>query len=180
MIRIVASFLILSVITPAIAQDLVEELRMKFQKAVEDTERIEPLRRDLDAISDTTPLITAYRASVEAMMAQVVWNPISKYKQVLLYDKLMSEAVHADSSSLEIRFLRLSIEYNLPKFLGMSEHVEKDKKFIVENLDQIAFLGIDPYYSRFILFFLKNSELYTDEQLIAMKAQLDANGERRN
>lgn len=119
-----------------------------------------------------TPTIQAYRAVSEAMLAQVVWNPFSKLSQVMKYDKQMEAAVNSDPENIEIRFLRLAIEYNLPSFLGMSTHIEEDIDVILENMTTVNSLEIDPGYGQYIFWFLETSELCTPDQVMAMKETL--------
>jgi len=127
----------------------------------------------LKEIDDPTPTVKAYQAVSEAMLAQVVWNPFTKLSQVSKYNKQMEMAITDDADNIEIRFLRLAIEYNLPSFLGMSKHLDEDVMKIVEGLSMMSQMQINPMFGRYIFYFLKETDLCTEKQLELMKESFD-------
>ncbi len=149
------------------------EVRKGFHDAVMEPKLTKEFNKYLKQSNITTATINAYRAASEAMMARVVWNPISKLSQVVKYAELMEEAVNSDEDNIEIRFLRLSIEYNIPKFLGMSKHLEQDTDMIVKNLSDVQNMDLDPSYGRYILSFLETTKLCTDQEMLTMKQSLN-------
>jgi hypothetical protein len=159
-------FLVIS----AEAQTLLD-VRQGFHEAVMEPSLTKEFHQFLNN-ADNTPTINAYRAASEAMMARVVWNPLSKFAQVIKYADLMEQAVNLEEENIEIRFLRLSIEYNLPKFLGMSKHLKEDTEMIVKNLSMVQTMNLDPAYGRYILSFLDMSELCNDQEILAMEQSL--------
>jgi hypothetical protein len=46
-------------------------------------------------------------------------------------------AIIQEDENIELRFLRLSIQENLPSFLGYSSQIKADRSFLVDHLDQI-------------------------------------------
>lgn len=85
------------------------------------------------------------------------------------YDKQMEAAVEEDPRNIEIRFLRLAIEYNLPAFLGMSTHLEEDVEKIVSDLSRVSQMQVNPMFGEYIFHFLKETNLCTSDQLALMK-----------
>jgi hypothetical protein len=57
--------------------------------------------------------------------------------------RLFEQAVAADATSAEVRFLRFSVESNIPGFLGLSTHVEEDRQFLLDALFQHPTSGLD-------------------------------------
>ncbi len=149
------------------------EVRKNFHDAVLESKRTREFHEYLKNSDLTTPTINAYRAASEAMMARVVWNPVSKFAQVLKYADMMEEAVKSDEDNIEIRFLRLSIEYNIPKFLGMSKHLKEDTDIIVQNLSDVQNMDLDPSQGRYILSFLETTKLCTSQEMLAMRRSLN-------
>ena len=49
----------------------------------------------------------------------------------------MEEAVKKQPDNLEIRFLRLAIQTNLPTFLNYSDNIIEDKKYLLANVQTI-------------------------------------------
>ena len=50
---------------------------------------------------------------------------------------MLESAIKNDPESVELRFLRYSIQKNIPKFLSYSNNLEKDLKFVKDNISQI-------------------------------------------
>ena len=156
---------------PSLGQSL-EEVRKEFHKAVLDPKEsrvFHDFMKDLPDVSSTT---RAYAAVSEAMLAQVVWNPFSKLSQVIKYDKLMEEIIVNDPENVEIRFLRLAIEYNLPPFLGMSEHIQEDIDTIKSGI-KVTRLEVDANYKRYIIYFLQQTKLCSNEELAMLEDSFD-------
>ncbi len=151
----------------------IDKVRMVFHKAVLKPEESRDFHSYMKELNQTSTTIDAYRAVSEAMLAQVLWSPFAKYSQVKKYQVGMEKAVSHNPDNLEIRFLRLAIEYNLPSFLGMSEHVEEDLDLILKNLPSISEINLDPDYSQYIFYFLESTGLCSPDQMIAMRQSLE-------
>ena len=115
----------------------IDEVRSEFHQSVMEPDYSKEFHAHLVKIENPTPVIRAYKAVSEALLAQVVWNPMTKLSQVIKYDRKMKEAVSLDSDNIEIRFLRLAIEYNLPSFLGRSTQIQEDLEVIIQNLESV-------------------------------------------
>lgn len=152
----------------AISQSLVEA-RESFHQAVLDPDQSRAFHNFFKNTTPNTPTLKAYKATSEAMLARVVWNPFTKLSQVMKYSELMETAVLEDQENIEIRFLRLSIEYNLPKFLGMSKNMTVDRDTIVSNLSTVNSMDLDPSFCRYIIYFLNDTGLCTEEEMLLME-----------
>jgi hypothetical protein len=76
----------------------------------------------------------AYKAAGLALMAKHKFSPWDKLSYLKKASNLFDEAVKSDINNVEIRFLRLSIEFNTPSFVGMSKNIETDKAMILKTL----------------------------------------------
>ncbi|SNS58588.1 hypothetical protein SAMN05421640_0768 [Ekhidna lutea] len=148
------------------------EIRSAFHEVVLNPKNSRNFHQYLKQVDRPTATEKAYQAVSEALLAQVVWNPFNKLAQVIKYDKEMSVVVAEDPENIEIRFLRLAIEYNLPSFLGMSEHLEEDAAVITENLSNIHQIQLEPSYSKYIIHFLSQTGLCSSGQISLMKERL--------
>lgn len=151
----------------------IENVRKAFHEAVLKPEVSRDFHAYMLKSQNSSPTIRAYRAVSEAMLAQVLWNPFSKLSQVKKYQREMEIAIKESASSIEIRFLRLAIEYNLPSFLGMSQHIEEDLDMILRNLSSVSSMNLDPGYSQYIYYFLESTGLCSSDQMLAMKQTLE-------
>ncbi|MEO9482485.1 MAG: hypothetical protein ABJG47_03530 [Ekhidna sp.] len=167
------TFLLVILTFSSSAQDL-SEIRAEFHAVVLNPEESESFYDYLKEIETPTSTVKAYQAVSEALLAQVVWNPFNKLKQVIKYDKQMAAAVEEDPQNVEIRFLRLAIEYNLPSFLGMSDHLQEDVDKIVSDLSRVSQVQVNPMFGKYIFHFLKETNLCSTEQLALMKQSFES------
>lgn len=152
------------------------EVRSSFHQAVMEPETSRDFHELMESPQENSATIVAYQAVSEALLAQVVWNPFSKLSQVMKYDKLMEKAVLEDEENIEIRFLRLAIEVNLPSFLGMSEHIKEDRDMIVNNMSKVSTMKVEKGYGQYIFYFLNETGLCTEEEISLMEEMLAMNG----
>lgn len=156
-----------------LAAQSIGEIRSEFHAVVQNPDDSRTFHKFLKDIEEPSSTIKAYQAVSEALLAQVVWNPFSKLSQVVKYDKQMKVAVEEDPQNIEIRFLRLAIEYNLPSFLGMSTHLEEDVAKIVDGLSSVSEMQVNPMFGKYIFYFLEQTDLCSEEQLAVMKHSFD-------
>jgi hypothetical protein len=122
---------------PATALDI-EALRLKFYESINEKSAAKKFLEELEKIDKGDyPLIIGYRAAVKMIMAKHTLNPIYKYIYFVEGKKLLEAAVSKDSNNIELRFIRLSIQTNVPAFLGYKSELEKDKDFVRANLKKL-------------------------------------------
>lgn len=144
------------------------DVRKEFHKAVLDPKQSRSFHHFMRDYENPPSTIQAYAAVSEAMLAQVIWNPFTKLSQVIKYDKQMEIIVKEDPENIEIRFLRLAIEYNLPAFLGMSDHIAEDMGVIKSGI-KASNIDLDSYYREYIFYFLQQTNLCSNEELAMME-----------
>jgi len=79
-------------------------------------------------------IIKGYYGAGKILMARYHFNPYTKYHSFKKGVGLLEEAIHADPTNTELRFLRLSIQKNAPSFLGYHKHMAQDEAFLYSNL----------------------------------------------
>ena len=107
-----------------------EEVRMKFPNFNSEKEvdhYIAKLR------TDESSLAQAYLGSLYFFKSKYSVFPPSKYKFFKKGRNLIDLACEVNPKSIEIRFLRLVFQYQLPSFLGYNDDKEKDFKFFTHN-----------------------------------------------
>jgi hypothetical protein len=85
---------------------------------------------------NSAPLLICYKGAAEMMQAKYKFNPINKFHKFKTGKKLIEEAVKKEADNIEIRFLRFAIQTNLPGFLNYNDHIQNDKKFLLNNLQK--------------------------------------------
>jgi hypothetical protein len=116
----------------------IQEIRELFAAASEGYLQAQKFLKALKSIKgqDEKPLFWAYQASGLALEARDTWNPLEKLSLIRKANHRFAEAIKKNPESVEIRFLRFSIESNTPSILGFSEHIGEDIAWIIDNIEQ--------------------------------------------
>jgi len=105
-------------------------LRRHYKQAAADKAAGEKFYQLLADYNDRDALVLGYKAAAEAIRARDA-SMFNKLTYVQDAARTFEQAVGLDPKNPEIRFLRLSVESNLPAFLGLSKHVEEDKELLL-------------------------------------------------
>ena len=107
-----------------------------------------------------SPVLSGYKAGATMMMAKYVFSPFSKISYFRKGRDMLQKAVNADVHSIELRFLRFSVQTNLPFFLGYKENINTDKTYILEKLNTIEDVGLKKNIQKF----MKESDYVSDKE----------------
>ena len=118
------------------------KLRQQYQQAAASKEAGEKFHQLMSAYTQQNAVVLAYKAAAEAIRARDA-SMLSKLTYVQQASKQFEQAVQLDPNNPEVRFLRLSVESNLPSFLGLSQHVDEDRQFLLKTLLQHPNSGLD-------------------------------------
>lgn len=123
---------------------MLDTVRLAYSKAIESSTKTEEFAKIL--LAETTQssteniaenaIITAYKGALEALRAKHAWMPFNKLAYLDNAKKFFITAIEAAPNDIEIRFLRFSIQSNLPIFLMQSPNIQEDKEIIIKNLEQ--------------------------------------------
>ena len=78
-----------------------------------------------------------YYGAYLVIWANHTWNPIDKLNTFKKGKIELENAIKQDSKNVELRFLRLSIQANVPKILNYDQNIKSDLIFIKEHKDKI-------------------------------------------
>lgn len=116
----------------------ITELRALYYQSATDKAAADKLLELLSKVdAQSGELLICYKGVAEMMQAKYTISPISKYRRFKKGKQFIESAVALDPENLEIRFLRFTIQTNLPAFLGYNDHIKADKKILMKNLDQL-------------------------------------------
>ena len=138
--KLVATILVLCSafgMPPEKGQDL-DRLRSQYINAASDKSVCEDLMEYLRSQTHKTTTQWAYLGALESIWAMYVFNPLSKLNTFQKGKEKIEKSIASEPNNVEIRYLRLSIQKNIPFFLGYSEHIEVDKSFLKKNLSTIS------------------------------------------
>lgn len=89
------------------------------------------------------PVVRAYQAVSEAVMAKFVWSPYQKLKYLGTSKAMFQDIFARHPDNPEVRFLRYTVEFSIPRYLKMSEHLAADRAFVARHLLRHPNSGID-------------------------------------
>ena len=87
--------------------------------------------------NNTSILIKGYKGCFYFIKCKFINNPINKLIYFNKGKELLEEAIKQDPNSVELKFLRYSIQKHIPKFLFYSDNIQKDLNFVNENIKSI-------------------------------------------
>lgn len=145
------------------------EVKIDLVRAVESSKTTDSLYRELDKLEHKTPILIAYVGALQALKAKHAWNPYSKIANVNRSLKTLAQAVKMDKNDLEIRFIRFSIEYNTPAFLGFGKNLDEDKKEILKHYRNENFKSAGDELVKNIAKFMIDSDRCTKDEVKVLK-----------
>ncbi|HRG57419.1 MAG TPA: hypothetical protein PK323_00590 [Bacteroidia bacterium] len=110
-------------------------IRREFNLAIDNEEKANFLYKTLaKSAPSSNSLQYAYLGATEALLAKHSFNPLTKMNYVNSALNKLNSAVVQNKNDIEIRFMRFSVESELPRYLGISKHLEEDKNVIINGL----------------------------------------------
>jgi hypothetical protein len=136
----------------------ISDARMLFQKSAADETACKKLMSLVNTNGDGT--ITAYRACATMMMANHCFNPFIKLSYFNKGKAILEKCIAFESSNIETRFLRFTIQSSSPNFLGYNRSIQEDKIFLINNISGLP----DPELKQMIISFLKSSQYLSENE----------------
>ncbi len=121
-----------SLITHTFSEEL-QTARTYYQQGKDNNTAAENLKTFTETKLDK-PIFKAYNGVSYAMMAKHHWNPYKKLEFVNKGLELLNQAITANAADVEMRFLRFSVEENLPSVVSFTSHIQADKTYILANI----------------------------------------------
>ncbi|MBO2007862.1 hypothetical protein J4E00_02285 [Siccationidurans soli] len=128
-------------------------LRRHYELAAADKAAGEKFYKLLADYKERDALVLGYKAASEAIRARDA-SMLNKLTYVQDAARTFEQAVSLAPQNPEIRFLRFSVESNLPAFLGLSKHVDEDKEMLLNAALSHPGSGLDTEAFRTVRSFL--------------------------
>lgn len=120
------------------AQD-VNTLRAQYPEAVESSAITAKMDAELFKVENAgKPVLLAYKGAVLTLKAKFSKKKSEKKEFFKEGVGFIESAVSADGSNIEIRYIRLSVQENLPRFLGYHKNMEEDKQYLLKYYSTIS------------------------------------------
>ena len=138
-VKLIACFLIiLSDLNYTAKDPSLSSIRLKFHNSTSSEKVCKDLIKQLDPYNEkNNPLLLGYKGGATMLMATHVVNPFSKLSYFKNGRIALEKAIQADKNNVELRFLRYTVQTNIPSFLGYNSHLEKDRIFLKESVNGV-------------------------------------------
>lgn len=147
-------------------------LRQEYYKCVSDADRTHTLYHKLVALKSNKPLVIGFIGALEALKAKHAWNPYKKMEHLNAAIVTLDKAIKAEPDNIEIRFLRYTVEYFVPAFLGYSKHIAEDKRVIISGIQQRKFTAQEVFLVENIIKFFEERKECSASELVLMRNAL--------
>ena len=137
------------------------EIRNLYEIAAENKEASTKLGKMLAMVKDDDALLLGYKGASIMLEANHVFNPITKLNRFNKGKLFIEKAIKMDVANSELRYIRLTIQTNIPGFLGYSKSIEQDKMLLISQLEKLK----DRDLRHRIVNYLSIAKICTTEEL---------------
>ncbi len=121
----------------------INTVRNMFEKASVNEISANKLLAILNAEPNLSPTLLGYKGSTLAMKAKYTINPYKKLKYFNEGKLLLEKAINKDAQNIELRYLRLAIQSNIPTFLNYNKNIDSDKILLLVAIKSSLILDED-------------------------------------
>lgn len=133
MIRI----LLLSILFLLPSADL-SRVRTLFLSAAQSEDKVNELLKLTENAPKEDVVMRGYQGAARTLLAKYSINPVTKINHFKKGKNILESALSASPNNIELRYLRLTIQENVPRMLGYSDMIDKDRAFLREKLPGLA------------------------------------------
>lgn len=134
-----------------VADPDIKKVRLLSEKATTDEDACEALLELLDAYDVSNPLLYGYKGIATMVKAKYVFNPFKRLSYFKKGKAMLAEAIEADPSNIELRYLRFSAQTKAPGFLGYNDFLDEDRTFLIKVLPGIDHKEMKSKVKNFLL-----------------------------
>lgn len=112
-----------------------DELRQLYEQAADSSSICDKLYKMLDnKETEQYPVLLGYKGAIQAIRAKHSFFPHIKLSRFLEGAAIIDRAIVKDGESLELRFLRFTIQANSPALLNYKGNLNEDKQLLTDGL----------------------------------------------
>lgn len=141
-------------------------VRMLYGQSGTDKDAAKKFLTALEPVdSNAAPVLEGYKGAAEMMRAKYAANPLTKFAAFKIGKGLIEHAIKRDSMGMELRFIRYSIQSNLPEMLGYRSSITADKMLILDKVTSEPDTGL----KKMVINYMSVSKFCTEEELKKIK-----------
>jgi hypothetical protein len=119
------------------ADKSLNEIRSLYHASIYSSEKSKEIITYFDTEPGKTPIEMAYEGASRMVGAKHLFFPTDKLSTFRKGKVLIEEAVKKEPNSIEIRYLRYSIQLESPSFLSYRQNLSEDRKFLIDHYKEV-------------------------------------------
>ncbi len=128
-----------------------EYLREQYTKAAFTETANDELLKTLSRANVYSTEHLAYTGAGTILKARYCFNPYTKLQHFKVGKEILESAIARDTQNVETRFLRYTIQKNLPSILGYYQDIAKDEQFLLLKLPSVKDNHLRKYIQNFLM-----------------------------
>lgn len=116
------------------------------------------------------PAIWGYRGAAIMLMAKHAGSPFSKLSYFRKGRKVLDSALVIHPGDIELRYLRFTIQTNVPSLLGYNDDIKGDKQYLLSHMATVT----DSKLYDNIYHYLQQSKYVTEQEKRGLKPKTTA------
>ncbi|GHE49116.1 hypothetical protein [Sphingobacterium griseoflavum] len=153
--------LVIPIGSPIKAQDHIEQFRQQYPYARKDAAVCQKQISFINRMDTFSPIERAYAGAFYAVWPEHLQSPLKKLNAFKKGKDYLEQAVKEDPNNMEIRFLRLTVQYNAPSILGYNDKKAEDLRIVLDNFKKTKSLTLRNNIREFLL----PTDLLSERQL---------------
>lgn len=125
--------------------DLLNDVRADYKSLAAKKELCEEYIERLNNNKDLSATHMGYLGGLKTIWANHVFNPVTKLKTFNQGKAHIEKAINWEPDNAELRFVRLSVQSNAPRFLGYHENIVDDTEFLILHRNKIKSTVVQEY-----------------------------------
>lgn len=114
-----------------------KEIRELYVQSVDSKKTNETLIQKLKDTNENTPVLLGYKGAAFIIMAKHDFYPWNKWTNFTKGRGILEKAIQKYPDNYELRFIRFSIQSNLPAILNYSSDIVKDRTILVSGVKHL-------------------------------------------
>ena len=113
--------------------------------------------------NETNAVLLGYKGAVHMAMAKHSLFPTTKLAYFQEGKKILEKAIKLAPHNIELRYIRLTIQLNIPSFLGYAHQIQHDKNMLVQHIKTNPLSANFDLEKRIIAFLLSSKQCTKSE-----------------
>lgn len=128
-----------------------DAFRREYQYCFKDSATCYKIYKKATNSTANDMLSNAYRGAITTAMANHSKNKMEKLSLFNSGKKLLEQSISTDTTNIETRFLRFTVQTNCPKALGYHKQINSDKAFILKNYSSVTNMAVKKMITSFAI-----------------------------